>query len=72
MLRFNLQPEARDLLVQVLEEYSSELREEFSDTGSFEYRNKLKEKEKRIREILDTLHHPQQYMQPFLPFRYML
>ncbi len=55
MLQFNLRPEIRDLLVQILEEYSGDLRVEIGDTCDFDYRQRLKGEEKAVREILDTL-----------------
>ncbi len=55
MLQFNLRPEKRDLLVDILEEYLSDLRGEIGDTGNFDYRQQLKAQEQAIREILDTL-----------------
>lgn len=60
MLLFNLRAENRDLLVQILEEYLGDLREEICDTDNFEYRNSLKEKENAVREILETLTHSEQ------------
>ena len=64
MLQLNLRPEDRDLLVDILEEYLSDLRVEIGDTGNFEYRQKLKEEETAIRGILDSLAHPQQNLPP--------
>ncbi len=60
MLQFTLRPEDRDLLVDILEEYSGDLRAEIGDTDNFDYRSKLKAEEKAVREILDTLTHPQE------------
>ncbi len=60
MLQFNLRPEDRDLLVDILEEYLSDLRGEIGDTGNYDYRQKLKAEEKEIGEILDTLAHAQE------------
>jgi hypothetical protein len=60
MFQLNLRPENRDLLVEILEEYLSDLRVEIGDTGNFEYRQKLKEEERAVREILDALTHSQQ------------
>ncbi|HEX9075379.1 MAG TPA: hypothetical protein VF932_06345 [Anaerolineae bacterium] len=62
MFQFNLRPESRDLLVAILEEYLSDLRVEIGDTGNFDYRQKLKEEERAVREILDALTHPHQYL----------
>ena len=59
MLQVNLRPEDRDLLVEVIEEYLSDLREEIGDTDSFDYRQKLEAEEKAIQEIRDTLAHAQ-------------
>ncbi len=55
MVEINLRPEDRDLLVTIVEEYLRDLREEIGDTGNFDYRQELKEEEKMVREILDTL-----------------
>ncbi len=55
MLQFNLRPEERDLLVGILKEYLSDLREEIGDTGNFDYRQQLKAEEQEIGKILDTL-----------------
>ncbi len=55
MLQFNLRPENRDLLVQILEEYLGDLRVEIGDTCDYNYRTKLKGEEIATREILDTL-----------------
>jgi hypothetical protein len=60
MLQFNLRPENRDLLVQILEEYLGDLRVEIGDTCDFNYRKKLKEEEIETREILHTLTHSEQ------------
>ena len=60
MLQFNLRPEDRDLLVDVIEEYLSDLREEIGDTDSFDYRQKLEAEEKALQEIRDTLTHAQE------------
>ncbi len=60
MLQFNLRPEERNLLVGILEEHLSDLREEIGDTGNYDYRQKLKVEEKEIGEILDTLTHAQE------------
>ncbi len=60
MLQFTLRPEDRDLLVDILEEYSGDLRAEIGDTDNFDYRSKLKAEEKAVREILDTLTHAQE------------
>jgi hypothetical protein len=55
MLQFSLRPETRELLVQILEEYSGDLRVEIGDTCDYDYRQRLKEEEIAVREILDTL-----------------
>ncbi len=55
MVQFNLRTEDRDLLVDILKEYLSDLRGEIGDTGNFDYRQALKAEENSIREILDTL-----------------
>ncbi len=60
MLQFNLRPENRDLLVQILEEYLGNLRVEIGDTCDYNYRTKLKGEEIATREILDTLTHAEQ------------
>ncbi len=60
MLQFNLRPENRDLLVQILEEYLGDLRVEIGDTCDYNYRTKLKGEEIATREILDTLTHAEQ------------
>ena len=60
MLQFNLRPENRDLLVQILEEYWGDLRVEIGDTCDYNYRTKLKGEEIATREILDTLTHAEQ------------
>lgn len=41
MLQFNLRPEYRDLLVDIVDGYLGDLREEICDTDNFEYRNGL-------------------------------
>jgi hypothetical protein len=69
MLQLNLRPEDRDLLVEIVEEYLSDLRVEIGDTGDFDYRHKLKEKEKAIGEILDALHQPRQTIETSLAGR---
>ncbi len=63
MLQFNLLSKDRDLLVDIVEEYLSDLREEIGDTDSFDYRNKLKGEEKAAGEVLDTLTHAQENSQ---------
>jgi hypothetical protein len=60
VLQFNLRPEDRDLLVEIVEEYLGDLRVEIGDTDNFDYRSKLKAEEKAVREILDTLTHAQE------------
>ncbi len=60
MLQFNLRPENRDLLVQILEEYLGDLRVEIGDTCDYNYRTKLKREEIATREILDTLTHAEE------------
>jgi hypothetical protein len=60
MLQFNLRPENRDLLVQILEGYLGDLRVEIGDTCDYNHRKKLKEEEVATREILDTLTHSEQ------------
>ncbi len=67
MLQFSLRPEDRDLLVDIVEEYLSDLREEIGDTDNFDYRNKLKGEEKTIGEILDALTHPWENSPTLLP-----
>ncbi len=64
MFQLNLRPEARDLLVDIVEEYLSDLRVEIGDTGNFDYRQKLKAEEKEVRAILDTLTHAQENQVP--------
>lgn len=59
MLQFNLRPKERDLLVEILQEYWSVLREEIGGTDNFDYRQELKEKEKSLQEILETLNQAQ-------------
>ena len=60
MLQFSLRPEDRDLLVDIVAEYLSNLRGEIGDTDNFDYRSKLMEEEKAVRDILDALTHPLQ------------
>ncbi len=60
MLQFSLRPENRDLLVQIVEEYTGDLRVEIGDTCDYNYRTRLKEEEIATREILDTLTHAEQ------------
>ncbi len=63
MLQFSLRPEDRNLLVDIVEEYLSDLRVEIGDTGNFDYRQKLKAEEKAVRELLDALTHAQENTQ---------
>ncbi len=63
MLQLSLRPENRDLLVDIVEEYLSDLREEIGDTDNFDYRKKLEAEEKAVGEILDTLTHVQENSQ---------
>ncbi len=60
MLQFNLRPEERDLLVDIVEGYLGDLRGEIGDTDSFDYRAKLKAEEGAVRQILDSLTRLQQ------------
>ncbi len=55
MLQVNMWPENRDLLVEIVEEYLSELRGEIGDTDDADYRSKLKAEEKAVRETLSIL-----------------
>lgn len=68
MVHFNLRPEARDLVVRILENYLGDLRIEVGDTEDFNYRSELKAEEMLVREILDALTHaqasPQAPLQP--------
>ncbi len=55
MLQFDLRPEDRDLVVDIVTAYLGDLRVEIGDTDDFDYRSKLEAEEKAVREILDTL-----------------
>ncbi len=55
MLQFNLRPDDRDLLVEIVRAYLGDLRLEIGDTSSFDYRSNLKAEEKTVRGILDIL-----------------
>ncbi len=67
MLQFSLRPEDRDLLVDIVEEYLTDLREEIGDTDSFDYRKNLEGEAKTVGEILDTLTHGQENSQTLSP-----
>ncbi len=55
MLQFDLRPEDRDLVVDIVTAYLGDLRVEIGDTDDFDYRSKLEAEEIAVREILDTL-----------------
>jgi len=55
MIHLNLNIEERELLINVLESYLSNLRYEIADTDSLDFRNGLKKKEILLTKLLDTL-----------------
>jgi len=51
----DLTPEERELLVEVLENYLSDLRAEISDTDSFTFKSQLKERKETLKDIVVKL-----------------
>jgi len=51
----NLNEEELIVLRDVLESYLSDLRMEIADTDSFDFRKELKQKEERLKGILDKI-----------------
>jgi hypothetical protein len=55
MLHLNLTKEEREILVQILEEYLSDLRMEIAHTDHVSYREPLKVKKEACEKILDGI-----------------
>jgi len=55
MIHLDITKEEKDILIEVLEEYISDLRMEVADTDNMDFREKLKNQEKVLKEILVTL-----------------
>lgn len=55
MIQLQLTAEERQVLVEVLESYVSDVRMEIADTNSAEYKVGLKSKKDILNKILDTL-----------------
>ena len=54
-LTLSLSDEERDALQQILSSYLSDLRMEVADTDSFDFREKLKSRERFIKDLLTRL-----------------
>jgi hypothetical protein len=55
MIQLDLTPRERELIIHAVESYLSDLRMEISDTGSLDYRAKLKERKAALQKLLDGL-----------------
>ena len=55
MIHLDITKEQKNILIEVLEEYISDLRMEVADTDNMDFREKLKNQEKVLKEILVTL-----------------
>lgn len=55
MIQLDLTPRERDLIVDAVESYLSDLRMEISDTDSLDFREKLKERKAALQKLLDGL-----------------
>lgn len=55
MIHLDITKEEKDILIEVLEEYISDLRMEVADTDNMDFREKLKNQEKVLKGILVTL-----------------
>ncbi|MEK6634763.1 MAG: hypothetical protein AABY38_00265 [Planctomycetota bacterium] len=55
MIHLDITKEEKNILIEVLEEYISDLRMEVADTDNMDFREKLKNQEKVLKEILVTL-----------------
>jgi hypothetical protein len=55
MIQLNLTPEEKQILIDVLDGYLSDLRMEISDTDSFDFREGLKVRKGVVMKVLETL-----------------
>ena len=55
MIQLELTPNDRDVVVETLESYLSNLRYEIADTDSMDYREKLKTRETVLNKVVNAL-----------------
>lgn len=54
-MQLTLSDQEKDLLIQILDQYYSSLREEIYKTEGYDFKQKLKEEEASIKDLLDRL-----------------
>ncbi len=55
MLQINLSSDQRDLIVNIMEQYLANLRAEIGRTDNWQYRDRLKQQEAQIKDLLGML-----------------